>query len=207
MNKLFDGVKEFSNEEFEKNQELFRELVDSHQPHTLFIACSDSRVVPTLITNSLPGELFIIQNVANIVPYYRQSTEFVATTSAVEYAVLVLGVQNIVVCGHTDCGGCRAYYHQSEILSQTPHTEKWLQLMDPIRENVQEIQQHFGDAEVGWLVEQQNVILQLNHLLTYPFVKERYENGDLQLYGWYYDIEHGTVYDYNNEKRVFQKIT
>lgn len=206
MNKLFDGVKEFTSEEFDKNKELFRELRDSQKPHTLFITCSDSRVVPTLITNSLPGELFIIQNVANIVPYYRDSRDFVATTSAIEYAVLVLGVEYIVVCGHTDCGGCKAYYQQSEILPLVPHTQKWLQLMDPVREKVMEIQRHFDDAEVGWLVEQQNVILQLNHLLTYPFIKERYNKGELTLYGWYYDIESGTVYDYNNEKRIFQKI-
>lgn len=206
MNKLFDGVKEFTSDEFDKNKELFRELSDLQKPHTLFITCSDSRVVPTIITNSLPGELFIIQNVANIVPYYRSSNEYVATTSAIEYAVLVLNVEYIVVCGHTDCGGCKAYYEQSEILSQAPHTKKWLQLMDPVRENVMEIQKYFDDTEVGWLVEQQNVIVQLNHLLTYPFVKERYEKGELTLYGWYYDIENSTIYDYNNDRRVFQQI-
>jgi carbonic anhydrase len=81
-----------------------------------------------------------------------------------------------------------------------------LNLIDPVRERVIEIQKRFNDAEVGWLVEQQNVILQLNNLLTYPFIKERYDNGELSLFGWYYDIEHGTVYDYNNEKRVFEKI-
>ncbi len=206
MKKLFDGVKEFSSDEFDKNRDLFQELREKQEPHTLFIACSDSRVIPTLITKSQPGELFIIQNVANIVPYYRASSEFLATTSAIEYAVMVLNVENIVVCGHTDCGGCRAYYEQSDELSLVPHTEKWLKLIDPVRERVMEIQQRFDDTEVGWLVEQQNIILQLNHLLTYPFVKERYEAGELSLFGWYYDIEHGSVYDYNNEKRIFEKI-
>ncbi|MBF8982273.1 carbonic anhydrase [Lutibacter sp. B2] len=206
MEELFDGVKEFSNQEFEQNKLLFQKLSKKQSPHTLFISCSDSRVVPNLITKSVPGDLFIIRNIANIVPPYRKSSEYLSTTSAIEYAVIVLKVKNIVVCGHSNCGGCSALYAENELLNTIPHTKKWLELAKPAKEKVEKLKAQFNYDSTDWLLEQENIVLQISHLLSYPFIKEQYKNKSLNIYGWYYDIENGIVYNYNKSKKIFERI-
>jgi len=206
MEELFEGVKEFSKQEFEQNKLLFQKLSKKQNPHTLFISCSDSRVVPNLITKSFPGDLFIIRNIANIVPPYRQSSEYLATTSAIEYAINVLQVKSVVICGHSNCGGCRALYAENDLLNTIPHTKKWLELAKPAKEKVEKLKAQFNYDSTDWLVAQENIVLQINHLLSYPFIKEKYQNKSLKIYGWYYDIENGIVYNYNKSKKVFEKI-
>jgi len=207
MKHLFDGVKEFSKNDFERNKELFKRLSTSQQPHTLFIGCSDSRIVPDLITKSLPGDLFVVRNVANVVPYYRASSEYLSTTSAIEFAVIVLKVENIVICGHSNCGGCKALFLDEKAFETIPHTRKWLELAKNARVKAEAIANKIGNThDIEWLVEQENVVEQLNHLITYPFVEERYEKGLIKLYGWYYDIGTGIVYNYDRQEKVFAKI-
>ena len=206
MEELFEGVKEFSSQEFEQNKRLFQKLSKKQNPHTLFISCSDSRVVPNLITKSFPGDLFIIRNIANIVPPYRQSSEYLATTSAIEYAINVLKVKSIVVCGHSDCGGCRALYAENDLLNTIPHTKKWLELAKPAKEKVEKLKAQFNYDHTDWLVAQENIVLQINHLLSYPFIKKQYQNKSLKIYGWYYDIESGIVYNYDKSKKIFERI-
>jgi carbonic anhydrase len=207
MKYLFDGVKEFSKNDFEKYRELFRSLDSSQKPHTLFIGCSDSRVVPDLITKTLPGELFVVRNIANVVPYYRSSSEFLSTTSAIEYALLVLNVDNIIVCGHSNCGGCKALYLDDAELDKIPHTKKWLELVKSARVKAETIIHDIGNInDYEWLVEQENIVEQMNNLLTYPLVEERFEKGLINIYGWYYDIGHGAVYNYNSKNNIFELI-
>ena len=207
MKGLFDGVREFSKNDFEKNKELFKRLSKAQQPHTLFIGCSDSRIVPDLITKSLPGDLFVVRNVANVVPYYRASSEFLSTTSAIEFAVMVLNVENIVICGHSNCGGCKALFLDEEDFQKIPHTRKWLELAKNARVRAEAIVKKVGNqGDIEWLVEQENIVEQMNHLITYPFVEERYEKGLIKLYGWYYDIGTGIVYNYNRGEKVFERI-
>ncbi len=204
--KLIEGVVRFRNEDFLEHQKLFSELGENQDPHTLFIGCSDSRLVPNLITSSLPGELFVVRNIANFVPPYRVSAEFAATTSAIEYAVEILNVENIVVCGHSNCGGCSALYLPEEKLNKIPNVKKWLELADPIKKQVLEELKDEDEKIRNWHTELLNVVEQLKHLLTYPFIKDRYENGTIKLYGWYYVIETGDVYDYNFETKEFKLI-
>ena len=207
MKSLFDGVKEFSKNDFARNQELFQRLGTAQSPHTLFIGCSDSRVVPDLITKSLPGDLFVVRNIANVVPYYRASSEYLSTTSAIEYALVVLNVENIVVCGHSNCGGCQALLMDEDSLSRIPHTRQWLELVHEAKDKAEAIANRVGTSEgIQWLIEQENIVEQMNHLLTYPWVEERYSKGQLNIYGWYYEIETGTVYNYNAQEKVFEKI-
>ncbi len=206
MKKLFEGAKKFSENEFNKNKTLYKELSNKQSPHTLFIGCSDSRVVPNLITSSFPGDLFIVRNIANIVPYYRVSSEFLSTTSAIEYAVNVLEVDNIIICGHSDCGGCKALYIEDGKLDTIPHTKKWLELARPVKEKVEEMKNDLDNHSFNRLVEQENVILQIKNLLSYPYIKQKYQYGTLGIYGWYYDIENGIIYNYDKEKGVFEKI-
>lgn len=205
MEYLFDGVREFNAGDFLDHKELFSSIGRQQTPHTLFIGCSDSRIVPNLITKTLPGELFVVRNIANLVPYYRETEEYVATTSCVEYAVRVLNVENIIVCGHSNCGGCSALLKDPEELAAIPHTRKWLELAKRVREKI-DAQDIADEGEREWRTEQLNVIEQMNHLITYPYIKEKYRNKEINIYGWYYIIETGEVFNYEKESRVFRKI-
>ena len=207
MDKLFRGIMEFRREEFERHKELFRKLGREQKPHTLFIGCSDSRVVPNLITGSDPGELFIVRNVANIVPPYRSTEEYVATTSAVEYAVLSLEVDTIVVCGHSNCGGCAALNQPDEELSHLPHVRKWLEVSREVKGRVDRLMTGDTPEEREWLTEQVNVLVQMKNLLTYPYVRERYERDELRILGWHYLIETGEIYNFNDATQLFESIT
>jgi len=207
MDKLFRGIMEFRREEFERHKELFRKLGRQQKPHTLFIGCSDSRVVPNLITGSNPGELFIVRNVANIVPPYRSTEEYVSTTSAVEYAVLSLGVDTIVVCGHSNCGGCAALNQADEELAHLPHVRKWLEVSREVKGRVDRLMTGDTPEEREWLTEQVNVLVQMKNLLTYPYVRERYERDELRILGWHYLIETGEIYNFNDATQLFESIT
>ncbi len=208
MNKdqLFKRTIAFKKEDFEAHRELFKEIGRGQKPHTLFIGCSDSRVVPNLITKALPGELFVVRNIANLVPPYRDRADYFATSSAIEYAVLVLEVDNILVCGHSNCGGCNALYYPKEKLNKTPAVKKWLELAKDVKEEVEMLGFDKDPAEREWITEQINVVKQLENLKTYPFVKERIDSGKLHLIGWHYIIETGEVFNYNEETSSFELI-
>lgn len=201
-----DGVIRFRENDFEANREHFENLGREQNPHTLFIGCSDSRVVPSLITQTMPGELFIIRNIANLVPIYRESGEYLATTSAVEYAVLVLNVSNIIVCGHSNCGGCAALYETPEKMAKIPHTRHWLELAMPVKEKVLKLVGNTDLAAREWLTEQMNVVEQLGHLKTYPYINERVKSGEIRLIGWHYMIHTGKIYEFHRETGEFEPI-
>ncbi len=205
MEYLFDGVREFNTNDFLEHKDLFSSIGRQHAPHTLFIGCSDSRIVPNLITKTLPGELFVVRNIANLVPYYRETEEYVSTTACIEYAVRVLNVENIIVCGHSNCGGCNALLKDSGDLAAIPHTRKWLELAKRVREKI-DSQNIANDEEREWKTEQLNIIEQMNHLITYPYIKEKYRNNEIKIYGWYYIIETGEVFNYEKDTQVFKKI-
>jgi carbonic anhydrase len=203
VKKLLDGIVQFRQDDFEAHKALFTSLKSEQKPHTLFISCSDSRVDPNLITKTLPGELFIIRNVANLVPPHRDTAEYVATTSAIEYAVLALEVQNIIVCGHSNCGGCASALNLPDTLLKMPHTRKWLELAKPAREKVlKTISNEVPEAQ-EWMMEQFNVIEQLRNLWSFPYVREKVNAGKLALAGWYYIIETGEVFVYDREQGAF----
>ncbi len=206
MEKLINGVVEFRQKDYEEHKELFTSLGRKQAPHTLFIGCSDSRIVPSLITNTLPGELFIVRNVANMVPKYRMADEFLSTTSAIEYAVQVLNVENIIVCGHSNCGGCAALHKTDEEFEMIPHTRKWLELAGPVKQKVEEHLPTDDPAAREWLTEQTNIVEQMKHLLSYPYIAERYKKGELAIQGWYYIIETGEVFNYNKETGFFDPV-
>jgi carbonic anhydrase len=206
MDKLFKGIARFRHEDFESHKELFKELGRKQQPHTLFIGCSDSRVVPELITRTRPGELFMIRNVANIVPPYRKTEEFAGTTSAIEYAVEVLGVEAIVVCGHSNCGGCAAIHKPPEQLQNIPNVAKWLQISEEVKERVDKQVVDGTPEEKEWLTEQINILVQMRNLLTYPYIRKRYEEGEIEVLGWYYMIETGEIFNFNDRTETFELI-
>jgi len=204
MQKLLEGILKFRQSDFETHRDLFKKLKSEQKPHTLFITCSDSRIDPNMITGTLPGELFIIRNIANIAPPYRESTEYLATTSAIEYAVEYLNVKDIIVCGHSNCGGCSASLESPESFGEKmPHTKKWLELMEPVRDRVlRRISKPDFEAR-KWMMEQENVFEQLNHLLTYPYIYKKVHEGSLGLSGWHYIIETGEVFIYDDTTGEF----
>jgi len=207
MEKLFKGYMKFKSEDFEQHRQLFQKLGREQKPHTLFIGCSDSRVEPSLITRTDPGELFMIRNVANIVPPYRRTEEYVATTSAIEYAVQALGVDSIVVCGHSNCGGCAAMNAPPEEMAHLPHVRKWLEVSSEVAGRVNRLMEEGSAEEREWLTEQVNILVQMKNLLTYPYIREKYEAKTLAIYGWHYIIETGEVFNFNDEQEVFELIT
>ena len=188
---IIEGAIRFMHTGFNEHKELFNKLKQAQNPHTLFIGCSDSRVVPTLITQTLPGELFVVRNMANIVPKYRLKDEFFA----IAYAIIALNVENIVVCGHSNCGGCEAIWHPKK-LENMPSVANWLRQLDDVKHEIQN-----SDApleERAWLTERLCILQSLENIRTFPQVKEREEKGELKLFGWHYIIETGEVFSYKN---------
>ena len=201
-----EGVVAFRKKDFDKHKDLFGNLSSSQKPHTIFIGCSDSRLVPSLITSTIPGELFIIRSVANIIPPYKKGSSYPAISAAIEYAVLALGVENIIVCGHSNCGGCAALYKSEEELQNLPHTNLWLELSRPVKNKVTQMIPNATQAEREWMTEQMNIVQQISHLFTYPYILERYNNDTLKIFGWYYIIETGEIYNYDVDKGYFELI-
>jgi carbonic anhydrase len=206
MDKLFKGIAKFREEDFEAHRELFESLGRAQEPHTLFVGCADSRVVPDLITRTMPGELFTVRNVANIVPPYRDTEEHAGTISSIEYAVQALEVENIVVCGHSNCGGCAAMHKSGEELAHLPNVKRWLEISKEVRERVERQLGGGSEKKREWLTEQINVLVQMRNLLTYPYVRERYQQGRLKIYGWYYIIETGEVFNFNDQTESFELV-
>jgi carbonic anhydrase len=170
---------------FPRFEDTWRKLVDEGQhPNTLFIGCSDSRVVPYLLMDCGPGELFLVRNVGNLIPPYDDSAAH-GSGAAIEFAVLNLGVRNIVICGHSHCGAMRALYEPPP--PEARHLNGWLThargAILPVRMSDEALRR----------VEQRNVALQLEHLMTYPMVRRGIESGRLALHGWHYLIEEGRV--------------
>jgi carbonic anhydrase len=176
----------FQHNYFPRFERKYRELVSEGQhPTTLFIGCSDSRVVPYLLMDCGPGELFIVRNVGNLVPPYDASHGYHGSGAAIEFAVLTLAVTDIVVCGHSHCGAIRALYQ--DLPAEAHHMAKWLDLA---REAVLPVTE---SEDALRRVEQRSIVLQLERLMTFPMVSRRVEQGALFLHGWHYVIEEGEV--------------
>ena len=205
MDSLLEGAVKFMEDGLLEHEELFKSLQHAQDPHTLFISCVDSRVVPNLITNCLPGELFMVRNIANIVPPYRVSSEFLATTSAIEYALEVLNIKNIIICGHSDCGGCAALYQDESKFKNTPNVRNWIKLIEPIKHEVLKFTSD-DPAKMAWLTERLNVINSIENILTYPNVKSEHEAGRLEIYGWHYIIETGEIFSYDLQSKTFKLL-
>ena len=183
---IISRLRRFHTRYFPRFRKQFQALVDNGQhPTILFIGCCDSRVVPYLLMDSGPGELFIVRNVGSFVPPFDASHGYHGTAAAIEFAVLNLGVREIIVCGHSHCGAIRALY--TEPPAEARHMAKWLELG---RDAVLPV---MLSEEALRRTEQRSVALQLERLMDYPMVRRRVEAGEIYLRGWYYVIEEGKV--------------
>lgn len=184
---LLQRLRRFHEHAFPQYRAQFRTLVEEGQhPTTLFIGCSDSRLVPYLLTGAPPGELFLVRNVGAFVPPYDGSHGHHGTAAAIEFAVLNLQVSRIVVCGHSHCGAIKALY--GEVSLEARNLQRWLDLG---REAVLPVQ---AGPEALRRTEQRAVVLQLERLMDYPMVRSRVEAHQLSLHGWHYVIEDGEVH-------------
>jgi len=202
------GHGNFQKVKFNQNKDRFKKLVDEGQsPKALFIGCSDSRVMPAMITGSNPGDLFIVRNIGNFVAPFNPDNDYHATASAIEYAVSILEVSDIVVCGHTHCGAIAALYKDIKQTPENIHTIKWLELGSEAKKVATLAHGNSGKEILHRYTEQISVVYQIDNLLTYPAVKKRVEEGTLYLHGWHYDIENGGIAYYDDEDFEFKPLT
>ncbi len=202
------GHEAFKQVKFNQSKERFRKLVaEGQNPKALFIGCSDSRVMPAMITGSKAGDLFIVRNIGNFVAPYKPDADFHATASAIEYAVSVLEISDIIVCGHSHCGAIAALFKDIQQTPENIHTIKWLELGAEAKKVA--LLAHRDSARDVMLryTEQISVVYQLDNLLTYPAVKRKVAEGTLFLHGWHYDIENGNIEYYDDENYEFKALT
>ena len=204
MQKLIDGVHKFRAKAFGEYKQLFRRLSSAGQkPHTLFITCADSRVLAELITQSKPGDLFVVKNIGNIVPPATPGGSCSSTGAAIEFAVEVLGVQDIVICGHSQCGAMAALM-QGNIPADLVHLREWISLAEPVRVLVAENYRHLETSEEQLrAAEEENVLFSLERLQSYPGVARRLEEGTIRLHAWFFKIASGELFAYDPEARQF----
>jgi len=209
MQRLIEGVHKFRNEEFGNYRKLFRKLSQQEQhPHTLFITCSDSRVLAELITQSKPGDLFVVKNVGNIVPPASATGDTNSTAAAIEFAVEYLRVSDIVICGHSQCGAISALLGEKPAGNSTPHLRDWLHLADPVLDTMKKDYAHLKTmAERSTAAAGENVLFGLDNLHSYPCVQERLMDGTLQLHGWFFKIATAELFAYDPKTRQFSPLT
>lgn len=207
MNRLLAGINKFQHEELERYEELFQRLSrEGQSPHTLFITCSDSRVLAELVTQSQPGDLFVVKNVGNIIPPIHASGSTDSTAAAVEFAVQTLGVKDIVVCGHSLCGAMAALLDGLPEQAQMPHLQEWLELAAPIKKIIERDYQHLETEERKRVAAEINILFGLENLRAYPLVQSHLAAGTLNLHGWFFDIATAKMLEYNPQSKQFQPI-
>jgi carbonic anhydrase len=205
MQRLIEGVHRFRSDEFGRHRELFQRLArEGQNPHTLFITCSDSRVLAELITQSQPGDLFVVKNMGNIVPPAQVVGSTNSTAAAVEFAVESLGVEDVVVCGHSQCGAIRALMEPRTGGGRMPHLDQWLGLAAPVRATIQDKYRHLEtDHDRLRAAEEENVLFALENLHTYPCVQKRLADGSLHLHGWFFKIVSAELFAFDPAKGQF----
>lgn len=205
MQKLEEGIHEFQANYFASNRRMFERLAQAGQrPETLFITCSDSRVVPTLITSTEPGELFIVRNVGNIVPSVARGV-LGGVSAAIEYAVEVLDVGRVIVCGHTNCGAIDAILHPERV-GHLPNVSRWLAESSSIPKIIEERYGHLeGEARMIAAVEE-NVLIQLENLRSFDFLARKLDAGTLKMSGWIFNIATGGVFDFDPISGQFVEV-
>ena len=199
--RLLIGLSNFQKNVYPQKQAEYQRLVrEGQRPHTLFITCADSRIDPELLTQSGPGEIFVSRNIGNLVPAYG---ELVGGVSAlVEYSVAALQVDQVVVCGHTDCGAMKALVHPEHV-EKLPTVKRWLRNAEAALSTVQARGKTNDEASTLEELIEENVLLQMSHLRTHPTIAGRLAQKSLAIYGWVYDIGHGQVRMFDDQQQRF----
>lgn len=206
MQKIRDfilGFKNFQDQYFCREGSPFSELRESQSPSTLVVACCDSRTDPSLIMQCEPGDIFVVRNIANIVPPYEQDSGYHGISAALEYAVLSLKVADIIILGHSSCGGIKALLEDSARGGE--FVGKWISILDPARSQVME---NFDctDQRAAKALEMAGILTSMGNLLTFPWLAERVSQGLLTIHGWYFDMACGQLFSYLPQTRSFEPL-
>ncbi|MGK7951307.1 MAG: carbonic anhydrase [Xenococcaceae cyanobacterium] len=201
MKKLIRGLDEFRKTYVSTHQELLEQLSHGQKPRVLFITCSDSRVAPNLITNTDVGELFVIRNAGNIVPPYGAANGGEGGT--IEYAITALGIEQVIVCGHSHCGAMKGLLKLNKLQKDMPLVYDWLKHAESTRRLVLENYPHQSGEELIETLVAENVLIQIENLKTYPMIRAKLHQCKLRIYGWIYEIETGEVLAYDAKTHTY----
>ncbi len=204
MRSLIDGFFHFKQHVFPQERQHFQKLGSGQHPQALFITCADSRIVPELITQSRPGDLFVCRTVGNQVPAHGAANAG-AVSSAIEYALNALNIKDIIVCGHSDCGAMKAVLHPEKLID-LPATASWLEHAVAARSVA--LRSRLGNTDEARLhvLTEENILAQLRNLTTHPSVAAKLALGDLTLHGWHYRIHTGEISAYDQSSRLFRQL-
>ena len=205
LERLLAGVRQFRSEVYPQRKALYQQLMrEGQRPHTLFVTCADSRIDPELLTQSGPGDIFVLRNIGNLVPAYGEMMGGVS--AVIEYAVAALQVNQIVICGHSGCGAMKGLLSDESVASM-PAVKNWLRNADAALSVVRTRSKAADEnVQLKELIEQ-NVLLQINHVLTHPSVAAGVATGTLAVSGWVYAIADGDVHIYNQSKKQFSALS
>ncbi|MBD2440830.1 carbonic anhydrase [Nostoc sp. FACHB-110] len=198
MKKLIAGLHKFQTNYFKEHRNLFEHLGHEQHPRALFITCSDSRIDPNLLTQTEPGELFIIRNAGNIIPPYGATNG--GEGAAVEYAVQALDIKQIIICGHSNCGAMKGLLQLGKLADEMPLVYDWLKHAEATRRLIRDNYQGYEGEDLLNATIEENVMTQLENLRTYPIIHSKLHKGEIKLYGWVYKIETGGVFVYSMDR-------
>jgi carbonic anhydrase len=205
MKKLIQGIVDFRVNLTPESRDLFAKLALGQKPDALFIACSDSRVVPNLFASTNPGDLFVLRNIGNLVPPSYASTDENCALAAIEYSIYSLNISDIIICGHSECGAMQALIHKPD-QQCCPHFASWLKYGEEALNKVRKGITLNPTLSEHNQISQVNVLQQIEHVKSYPFVRERLEKGQLRMHGWWFDIAQADVYCYEQSENQFVLI-
>lgn len=204
---LADRYRRFKYRTFVPNAAHYEELANGQNPETMVISCSDSRVDPETIFSAMPGELFVLRNIANLVPPFETGGNYHGVSSAIEFAILNLNLKHLIVIGHSGCGGIKAALNQNAaIQTDAKFISRWMSMLDDARLAVLKDNPNASPEERQRALELAGIKQTLTNLRTFPFVREREEQGQLQIHGAHFDIKSGTLSVYDNESKMFQAL-
>jgi carbonic anhydrase len=202
VEQIREGVRRFRTVVFRERREVYENLAEKQKPYALFLTCGDSRIEPSLLTGTEPGQIFVERTPGNIVPIYADSVS-VGVSASIEYAIAVLGVADVIVCGHSACGAMKGLLHP-DVLEKLPATARWLKYAQPAVQLLEQECRGVDESDRLKRLAQLNVLEQMAHLHTHPTVEERFNRGSLGIHGWYYEIHTGTVEAFNPSTREFE---
>lgn len=202
--KFITGFRQFQEKYFSEDRDLFEQLRQGQHPKALIVACADSRVDPALLTGAEPGDMFVVRNVANLVPPYEPGGSFASVPAALEFAVLSLEVEHVIVLGHGQCGGIHALMNGAG-----PGGEfigKWVSIAQRARERVLAELPAKPPVLQARACEQAAILVSLENLMTYPWIAQRVAAGAMHLHGWYFDFAEGSLLRYSPASNAFEPI-
>lgn len=203
---LIKGFKRFQKNYFKSDDVLFDQLRQGQKPKVLLIGCSDSRVDPAILTDCQPGDLFIIRNVANLIPPYEPDARYHGVSSGIEYAVRFLQVEHIIVMGHSHCGGIEALLRSSPESPFGEFIDHWVDIARPAKEKVMQDLMAKPFEKQARACEQASIMVSLENLLTFPWLAQRVRDEKLALHGWYFDLEAGQMLGYHPDTGEFEEL-